>query len=335
MWAKDIISPAQAVMLKILTQIFRAKHMSQETDSSAPNVHDPSTVTDTNPTPPPPHNKLNRFNTTIIKFIFSVFRQTVIPQTCALIFLQGQIRGGQATPEDFPLNLWDMERVYEGVYQFLELFAVLAEDPAWKKLLVEWEIVHELIALLKELESGIPKASLDKSRHRSAASSANPPTSTQQPAQVIVERPYDPAVNENGATTEAHDGEEDDGQGMIGAENPEDFEWRNLKKLVVLVLSSLVWKSLEVQNQVRENGGVEAILGCCSYDGNNPYIREHAIMCLRFLLEANADNQQIVRELEARQVIPSEVLDKRAYETFIDVNGRVGLKRKGGAPMMN
>ena len=64
-------------------------------------------------------------------------------------------------------------------------------------------------------------------------------------------------------------------------------------------------------------------------------IREHAIMCLRFLLEANADNQQIVRELEARQVVPSEVLDKRAYETFIDVNGRVGLRRKGSAPMVS
>jgi palmitoyltransferase len=56
-------------------------------------------------------------------------------------------------------------------------------------------------------------------------------------------------------------------------------------------------------------------------------------MCLRFLLEANAENQQIVRELEARQVVPSEVLDKRAYETFIDLSGRVGLRRKGGAPI--
>jgi palmitoyltransferase len=50
-------------------------------------------------------------------------------------------------------------------------------------------------------------------------------------------------------------------------EDPADFEWRNLKKLIVLVLSSLVWKSPTVQNQIREYGGVETILSCTSYDG--------------------------------------------------------------------
>ncbi|KAI9781731.1 MAG: copper transport protein [Geoglossum umbratile] len=330
--AKDIISPAQAVMLKLLTQIFRNKHSSQTNGSSALDKPDNPTGPHEIPNPPPPHTPPYCFDTMIIKFVFSVFRQTVIPQTCALIFLQGQIRGGQATPEDFPLNLWDMERVYEGVYQFLEFFAVLAEDPAWKKLLVEWEIVHELVALLKELESGIPKASLDKAGQRPQVTPSGLSTS-QQSAPATVERPYDPLTNGNGAAPEANDGEEDDGQ--ASHENPDEFEWRNLKKLVVLVLSSLVWKSTEVQNQVRKYGGVEAVLGCCSYDGNNPYIREHAIMCLRFLLEANADNQQIVRELKARQVVPSEVLDKRAYETFIDLSGRVGLRRKGGAPVVS
>ncbi|KAI9769107.1 MAG: copper transport protein [Geoglossum simile] len=328
--AKDIISPAQAVMLKILTQIFRNKHSGQANDLSTIDTHDPPTGLHDIPNSPPTHTPPSHFDTMVIKFVFSVFRQTVIPQTCALIFLQGQIRGAQATAEDFPLNLWDMERVYEGVYQFLEFFAVLAEYPAWKKLLVEWEIVHELVSLLKELESGIPKASLDKAGQRPPG--APPGLSTpQQPAPAIVERPYDPTTNENGTPAEVHDVEEDDGQATH--ENPDEFEWRNLKKLVVLVLSSLVWKSTEVQDQVRKYGGVEAVLGCCSYDGNNPYIREHAIMCLRFLLEANAENQQIVRELEARQVVPSEVLDKRAYETFIDLSGRVGLRRKGGAPM--
>lgn len=50
-------------------------------------------------------------------------------------------------------------------------------------------------------------------------------------------------------------------------EEPADFEWRNLKKLIVLVLSSLVWKSPTVQNQIREYGGVETILSCTQYDG--------------------------------------------------------------------
>lgn len=47
-------------------------------------------------------------------------------------------------------------------------------------------------------------------------------------------------------------------------------------------------------------GGVEMILACCNFDANNPYIREHAIMCLRFLLEGNMDNQNIVEHLKPR-----------------------------------
>lgn len=76
------------------------------------------------------------------------------------------------------------------------------------------------------------------------------------------------------------------------ADEPSDFEWRNLKKLAVLVLSSLVWKNKQVQDQIRPLGGIEAVLNCCSYDEHNPYIREHAIMCLRFLMEGNKENQE-------------------------------------------
>ncbi len=40
------------------------------------------------------------------------------------------------------------------------------------------------------------------------------------------------------------------------------------------------------------------VLACCTYDGNNPYIREHAVMCLRFLLENSEENKALVRSME-------------------------------------
>jgi hypothetical protein len=73
-------------------------------------------------------------------------------------------------------------------------------------------------------------------------------------------------------------------------DEPSDFEWRNLKKLTVLVLSSLIWKTPLVQEQLRKYGGLEALVGCCRHDENNPYIREHAIMCLRFAVEGCEEN---------------------------------------------
>lgn len=329
--SKDIVSPAQSMVIKILTQIFRGKQGlppgSREPSESFPN-----------------HRASSRVDILVVRYIFTTFRQAIIPETCALIYLQGQIRAGAALPEDFPLNLWDMERVYEGVYQFLEFFAVLTESEEWKNLLVQWEIVSELVTLLRELDASIPKAPLGPlpqttAAAAAAAAAADSQASPQQQAPaaiaippVAVERPYDQAPPDPAwPSTDYADGTASEApSAAIDNQDPSDFEWRNLKKLVVLVLSSLVWKSTIVQNQIRQYGGVEMVLACCNFDSNNPYIREHAIMCLRFLLEGNRENQDIVRVLEPRRGVPDEVLDKRGYETYIDDKGKVGLRAKEG-----
>jgi len=260
---KDIISPAQAVVIKILTHIFRAKYS-------------PATVVQENNQPvqkariPSP---LIRVDVLTVRYIFVVFRGNIIPETCALIYLQGQIRAGRALAEDFPLNLWDMERVYEGVYQFLEFFAVLTENNDWKRLLVQWEIVYDLVTLIKELDTSIAKVALTKSMPPPAAtangsSSKSEPQSRPTAAPVAVERPYDPpAVDSDPTLAEQPSSPPMSPPPPAVTEEPADFEWRNLKKLIVLVLSSLVWKSPTVQNQIREYGGVETILSCTQYDG--------------------------------------------------------------------
>lgn len=324
---KDIVSPAQSMVIKILTQIFRGKQ------GLPPGSRGPSE-------PIPNQKSSSRVDLLIVRYIFTTFRQGIIPETCALIYLQGQIRAGAALPEDFPLNLWDMERVYEGVYQFLEFFAVLTESEEWKNLLVQWEIVSELVTLLRELDGSIPKAPLGPLPQTNAEAAAGPSAAETEgslqthvpPAPVAVERPYDQAPPDpSWPPTDYADGTASETpSAAIDNQDPSDFEWRNLKKLVVLVLSSLVWKSPIVQDQIRKYGGVEMVLACCNFDSNNPYIREHAIMCLRFLLEGNRENQEIVRVLEPRRGVPDEVLDKRGYETYIDEKGKVGLRAKEG-----
>ncbi|KAF4975808.1 hypothetical protein F66182_17533, partial [Fusarium sp. NRRL 66182] len=144
---------------------------------------------------------------------------------------------------------------------------------------------------------------------------------------VAVERPYDPTdvdpvdenIDETGSRAESPPITED----------PCEFEWRNLKKLIVLVLSSLVWRCPEVQNQIRKHGGVEAILSCTSFDAHNPYMKEHAVMCLKFLLENNKENQKIVEELEAREVVRDEsgVLAKTGHEAVIDSVGKLTIQK--------
>lgn len=402
--SKDIISPAQAVIMKLLTCIFRgrcevAKQLeAAQTPGSAPAIP-PASMTDLH----------------ILNFVFTEFRQHIIPQTCALIFLQGQIFRGNASPDDFPLNLWDMERMYEGVYQYLEFFAVLCEEPngfragdsngqdgkwSWRELLAQWEMTSELVTLLKELEDGIPKLGIParppaprlfvppaQLRQRSlsvgATSMPPPPLSVERPFNVTsppttkpttadvqpptnwpppslslpkTPSPEMPLAYPEDPTMLPPDHSRDD------QDEPSSFEWRNLKKLTVLVLSSLLMrKNKPVQDQVRQLGGLEALAACCKQDEHNPHIKEQAIMCLRFAMEGNAENDAAVRKIYAEEktaanaaaairakrpewrgdpnagtvlfddFLPNEVLDPAEYETFMDGKGQVGLRRRNSA----
>ncbi|KIV92174.1 hypothetical protein PV10_06634 [Exophiala mesophila] len=320
---KDIISPAQAVVIKILTHIFRSKYspaaVVQDNNQSVQKTRIPSA--------------LSRVDVLTVRYIFIVFRGNIIPETCALIYLQGQIRAGLALAEDFPLNLWDMERVYEGVYQFLEFFAVLTENNDWKRLLVQWEIVYDLVTLIKELDASIAKVALTQTMPAPTAAQSSAATAEPSSQSSNVERPYDPSTPATTNQVEPSSATSGAGQSRQSpppaiTEEPADFEWRNLKKLIVLVLSSLVWKSPTVQNQIREYGGVETILSCTQYDACNPYIKEHAIMCLKFLLEANPENQKLVSSLEAREVVPNgpsgrEELERMGVDVSLSEEGKV------------
>ncbi|KAK3050620.1 hypothetical protein LTR09_008260 [Extremus antarcticus] len=487
--SKDIISPAQAVIMKLLTCIFRQrnenirKHLRGEllegeilSDTYLHTVKGYNVVRPTHSEKAEidwlrkrhriaveEKKRLGLLPTAVdlrlLNFVFTEFRQHIIPQTCALIFLQGQIHRGRASPDDFPLNLWDMERMYEGVYQFLEFFAVLSEEQGrvpicdeglereiygeiiwgakeeeesmggltgtWKNILAGWEMASELVTLLRELEGGIPKvgatipqpkapaaqpmsASFDgktastpppppppkpqRSMSADAAMNMAQPRPASAPTPVAIERPFDveedadadaedlvsphtipSSLTPGGQAQQLYEAEhplaypEDplnslapnalvahhaDLQNPHDQDEPSDFEWRNLKKLTVLVLSSLIWKNKLVQDQVRKSGGLEALVGCCRHDENNPYIREHAVMCLRFAVENCEENAQILVKLaeERGQLngrlgarigekgmkrmvtdgIPKEVLDANGYETFVDTKGQTGLRRKDG-----
>jgi palmitoyltransferase len=343
--------------MKLLTNIFRARQARAQPTKGL-----------LKPTPP----QVDQGDVHMVNFLLTEFRRHIIPQTCALIFLQGQIRAGHAHAEDFPLNLWDMERMYEGVYQYLEFFAILTEHETWKRMLSNWEIANELVTLLKELDAAIPKGNLAVPPLKNANHPAPPPPQEphvetgnpteqhpqpQAPQPVAVERPYD--TTGAGADPYIPPPTSPSPRPYMdeAADEPSDFEWRNLKKLAVLVLSSLVWKNKHVQDQIRPLGGIEAVLNCCSYDEHNPYIREHAIMCLRFLMEGNKENQDRIRALERQTQekskgaapsepatptspskapvnvrVPDEVLDQQGYETYMDNKGQVMLRKRQPQP---
>ncbi|ONH73563.1 Copper transport protein 86 [Pichia kudriavzevii] len=104
----------------------------------------------------------------------------------------------------------------------------------------------------------------------------------------------------------------------------------NVKTILIEIITYLVHNDKESQDLVRENGGLILILNNCNLDVNEPFIRERCILCLKYLLENNAENQAFVASLEPKKVEVTQenekILEKSGYEVEI-VDGKVKLKK--------
>ncbi|KAF8459411.1 hypothetical protein BGX38DRAFT_1264342 [Terfezia claveryi] len=184
---KDIITPAQCVLLKLLVSIYRSplsagdnadadppkpskiipsmtliplrlnnqplistKYMfpsspattpatisifSEKSKASPTNNTDTDTAIATQPhgmTIAPP-----LLDTSISAYFIHVFRTDILPNIRSIILQQGTIKSGEMKRENFEWSLWDLDRVYEGLYQFMEMMVVFAEDEESKKMMLE------------------------------------------------------------------------------------------------------------------------------------------------------------------------------------------------------
>nr|ODN89096.1 hypothetical protein L203_02508 [Cryptococcus depauperatus CBS 7841] len=71
-----------------------------------------------------------------------------------------------------------------------------------------------------------------------------------------------------------------------------------LKRNLLGLLSILTFNDVVVGDLVRECGGVELVLNLTEVDENNPFLREHALFCVRNLILDNPANQAIIRKMD-------------------------------------
>ncbi|CAF9904722.1 MAG: hypothetical protein GOMPHAMPRED_002926 [Gomphillus americanus] len=324
---KDIISPGQNILVKLIHHIFKSI-------SDPPELYERRSA------------KLKSLDTNLIQFLLSRFRNNILPRALAIIWLQGQVRDGVvAAAEDFEranLNLWDMERAYEGVYQFLEFFSALNDNPVWKNYCIQLEIAWDIVELIRYLHKHVPVQPFiippppQQLLSRTSSDSNYPPpqraTSSVGDRVVSLERPYSPAISNHSAPSQTG------GRGMSSVpaqadspppstpttpQPPHTYPWRNLKKMSILVLSGLLYNAPSLRAKIREYDGVLLIASCSEHDENNPYIKEHAVLCLKFLLEGDRENQRLVEELRAREIRSAPGLENLGYRAGVDEAGRV------------
>ena len=272
---KDIVSPAQTVLLRLINYMFRARKESPIYDDT---------------------RDFNR-DAKLVHYLYNYFRSRVVPDCVALIHAQAQIRRNQIHPSDFPVDLWDMERAKDGLSQYLDLISVVAEIPEMLPLLVEWEAIYELVVLLQALEEGIPKKPFDD------------PSMQSRSSEPTVEQTYNPPPDPNAqiSPNTPQNGARPPPSLPPLHDTPHKFPWAGIKIQILMILTSLVAPSNKlrsgpgnpsVQKQLIQRHGVEAVLNCCSYDGHNQFLRERATLALRYIMEGCDEAQQVIRDLK-------------------------------------
>ncbi|KAK3995783.1 hypothetical protein QBC44DRAFT_13533 [Cladorrhinum sp. PSN332] len=255
---KDIISPAQTVLLRLINSMLSPR----------------------NSDPPPLHSKEHLRDIKLLHFLFIQFRSRIVPECAALMHLQAQIRNNLCDPADFPVDSWDMERAKDGLQQFLELFTTMTEPFQTRAYLIEWELVYELIVLLKGLDAGVPKKPM-----------------------------VDPAKRQPPPPMDNHDQGYDSEDHPLAPPPPMQepaykFPWAGIKGPILNILAGLLQPEDShgpghpaVQDQVLRHNGLVSLLGCCVYDDHNRFARERVQLCLKFLLHGSEEANLTLRSL--------------------------------------
>lgn len=273
---KDIISPAQTVLLRLVNNMFRARHVD----------------------PAPTTSREHERDVKLLHFLFIQFRVRIVPECAALMHIQAQMRNDQCDPADFPVDSWDMERAKDGLQQFLELLTTVNELPETRAYLIEWEAAYELITLLKGLEAGVPKKPL-----------VEPPSrSSQRPSPSSTAAQYDEDEDD-----EYDSGDPPPPPPPPMQEPAHKFPWAGIKGQILHILAGLLQPppgrstpgNPTVQNQIVHHNGIVPLLNCCVYDDHNRYARERVQICLKWLMEGCDAANNFLRELVAKTPPPN------------------------------
>ncbi|KAH6663613.1 hypothetical protein F5X68DRAFT_218156 [Plectosphaerella plurivora] len=286
---KDIISPAQTVLLRLINQMFRSRITATQ------DIKD-----------------RNR-DLKLVMFFFGFFRSRIVPECVALMHLQAQTREEGTDPAEFPIDTWDMERAKDGLAQYLDLLTTISEVPTLRPKLIEWEAVYDLISILTGLEAAVPKKPLvDAIPNRNNTGNANVPTTERSPypppsapaatpgspspSPPLVERPYSAASDSPLPSPPPP---------PPLSEPAHKFPWPGIKAQLFTILATLLQPppgqsspgNAEVQLQMVRHNGIVPLLNCCAYDDHNPFAKERVTICLKWLLDGCDAANAFFREL--------------------------------------
>ncbi|KAL7621937.1 hypothetical protein AAE478_007437 [Parahypoxylon ruwenzoriense] len=275
---KDIISPAQTVLLRLITHLFRTTFFPPKDYNP---FHDPESE-DVEKSLSNEDVRLGK----MLNYLYSIFRSRTVPECIALMQIQGEVRKGRLDPADFPVDNWDLERAKDGLVQYLDFLYAVADIYPLRQHLIDYEAVYELLKLLEGLDVGVEKAPFPGTRRNEPP--ATPSTTTSTPQASSSNNPPPPPPPPPPIS-----------------DPPHEFPWTGVKGQVLSILASLLQPppgksspgNPTVQLQILQHNGIVALLNCCLYDDNSRFCRERTQLCLKWLMDGCPDASAFLQNL--------------------------------------
>lgn len=89
---------------------------------------------------------------------------------------------------------------------------------------------------------------------------------------------------------------------LVKLNQPDDaLSFKSLKTALLNLLAAVCATHDAARDEVRERDGLAAVLDCCVVDSRNPFMKERAILCLRYLLQ-NPKNKEYVEQMHPQGV---------------------------------
>ncbi|KAI0155192.1 hypothetical protein GGR57DRAFT_464526 [Xylariaceae sp. FL1272] len=276
---KDIMSPAQTVLLRLITHLARTELM-------PPGVS-------YNPDPDPQGDPESRINnpdfrlSRMLHGLYTNFRFRIVPECIALMRIQGQVREGRTDAADFPVDNWDLERAKDGLVQFLDFLYTIADIYNLRQHLIDYDTVHDLLKLLEGLEYAVERAPFPAARGANGSNTASSSTPAAQPSSSTNPPPPPPPPP------------------PPLSEPPHEFAWAGIKGQVLSILAALLQPppgqsspgNPTVQLQIVRHNGIVLLLNCCLYDDKNHFCRERTQLCLKWLMDGSPDAAAFLQNL--------------------------------------
>ncbi|KAI1490764.1 hypothetical protein F5X96DRAFT_694153 [Biscogniauxia mediterranea] len=277
---KDIISPAQTVLLRLITYLSRTAFFPHK---------------DYNPTIEAKPGEMEALLSNedvrlskMLNFLYGIFRSRIVPECVALMQIQGEVRKNRLDPVDFPVDNWDLERAKDGLVQYLDFLYTIADIHPLRQHLIDYEAVYELLKLLEGLDVGVERAPFAGSRHNNNTNPASTPSTTSTPQAPSSSNPPPPPPPPPPLS-----------------DPPHEFAWTGIKGQVLSILAALLQPppgqsspgNPTVQLQIVQHNGIVALLNCCLYDDNNRFCRERTQLCLKWLMDGSPDASAFLQNL--------------------------------------